>query len=479
MKNLFRSAFLMFGFLIVLSSLNFGQNAQNKTIEGHWLGAIEFSGTKLRLVLKVTKNADGTFSAKFDSPDQGANNLPLDSIAQQAKTVTFAGKDYGLSYEGTLNEAGDEITGTLKQGPGALPLVFKRTTEIVKLNRPQDPQKPYPYDEEDVVYENKADNVKLAGTLTIPRGAKSSPAVILITGSGSQDRNETVFGHRPFLVLADYLTRRGIAVLRVDDRGIGGSSAGASTATTENFAGDILAGIEFLKAHKEINPKQIGLIGHSEGGMVAPIVAARSKDVAFIVLMAGLGQTGEDGLYSQTELLQKAEGVSPETTKQTNAALKNIFTILRTEKDNKIAEQKIRETIEKQKSAMSDEQRLQFAPVEATFKAQTPMYLTQWFRYFVAFNPRPTLEKVKVPVLALNGENDLQVAPKENLSLIEAGIKAGGNKDVTIVSLPKLNHLFQTSEKGTLAEYGKIEETIAPVALETISNWILKRTAGK
>lgn len=476
MKNPFRSTFLMLGFLIASSSLIFGQNAQNKTIEGNWLGAIEFNGTKLRLVLKVTKNADGTFSAKFDSPDQGATDLPLDSINQKEKTITFAGKNYGLSYEGTLNEAGDEITGTLKQGPGGLPLVLKRTTETVKLGRPQDPQKPYPYDEEEVVYENKTDKVKLAGTLTVPRSAKPAPAVILITGSGAQDRNETVFGHRPFLVLADYLTRRGIAVLRVDDRGIGGSSAGAPTATTENFAGDVLAGVEFLKTRKEINPKQIGLIGHSEGGMIAPIVAARSKDVAFIVLMAGLGQTGENVLYSQTELLQKAEGASPEITKQTNAALKNIFTILKTEKDNKIAEQKIRETIEKQKSAMSDAQRSQFAPVEATFKAQTPMYLSQWFRYFIAFNPRPTLEKVKVPVLALNGENDLQVAPKENLSLIEAGLKAGGNKDVTVLSLPKLNHLFQTSEKGTLAEYGKIEETIAPVVLETISNWILKHT---
>jgi pimeloyl-ACP methyl ester carboxylesterase len=471
MKNLIQT---LLGFLLMTVSLNaFGQT-QNRTIEGNWLGAIEFSGNKLRMVLKVSKNADGTFSAKFDSPDQGANNLPLDSISQQEKTIRFEGKNYGLSYEGALGESGDEINGTLKQGTASMPLVFKRTAEIVKLGRPQDPQKPYPYDEEEVSYENKTDKVKIAGTLTLPRSSKPAPAVILITGSGGQDRNETIFGHRPFLVLADYLTRRGIAVLRVDDRGIGGTDAGAPTATSENYADDVLAGVEYLKTRKEIYGKQIGLIGHSEGGMIAPIVASRSKDVAFLVLMAGMGQIGEDAIYLQTELLQKAESVSPEITKQTNATLKSIFAILKTEKDNKIAEQKIRETLEKQKSALSDEQRLQFAPVEATLKAQTPMYLSRWFRYLINFNPRPTLEKVKIPVLAINGENDLQVAPKENLSLIEAGLKAGGNKDVTIVFLPKLNHLFQTSQKGTLSEYGSIEETIAPVALETISNWILK-----
>jgi uncharacterized protein len=474
MKNL--SNVLIFVFLIASATI-FAQSA--KTIEGNWLGTIEFNGIPLRLALKVTKNADGTFAATLDSLDQGAMNLPIDAITQQQKTVRFETKKLGLSYEGVLDENADEIAGTFKQGAASLPLVFKRTVATAKSGRPQDPIKPYPYDEEDVVYENKADKIKLAGTLTLPRAAKPSPAVILITGSGAQDRNETVFGHRPFLVLADYLTRRGIAVLRVDDRGVGGSDLGAPTATSENFAGDVLAGIEFLKTRKEINGKQIGLIGHSEGGMIAPMVAARSKDIAFLVLLAGLGETGEDAIYTQTELLQKADGVNPKITKLTNDTLKNIFAILKTEKDDKIAEQKIRETIEKQKSALNGKERLEFAVVETTLKAQTPMYLSQWFRYFIAFNPRPTLEKVKIPVLALNGENDLQVGAKENLSLIEAGLKAGGNKDVTIVSLPKLNHLLQTSERGTLAEYGKIEETIAPVALETIADWILKQTAAK
>lgn len=478
MKKLLRGAISSIALLFVCASIVF---AQNKTIEGNWLGAIEVNGISLRLTLKVVKNADGAFAATLDSLDQGAMNLPIDSIAQQQKTVRFAAKNLGLSYEGTLDETGDEISGTFRQGPLALPLVLKRTATATKLTRPQDPQKPYPYDETEVVYENKTDKIKLAGSLTVPKNAaaKPAPAVILITGSGSQDRNETVFGHRPFLVLADYLTRRGIAVLRVDDRGIGGSEPGAPTATSENYASDVLAGIEFLKTRREINPNQIGLIGHSEGGMIAPMVAARSKDAAFIVLMAGLGQTGENALYSQTALLQKAENVSPEITAQTNAALKSIFAILRAESNDKIAAQKIREALAARKAALNDEQKLKFAEVETVLTSQIPMYLSRWFRYFVDYNPRPTLEKVKIPVLALNGENDLQVAPKENLAGIEAGLKAAGNKDVTIVLLPKLNHLFQTSERGTLAEYGKIEETIAPVALETMASWILKHTKAK
>ncbi len=322
--------------------------------------------------------------------------------------------------------------------------------------------------------------MKLAGTLTLPRTNAKHPAVILITGSGAQDRNETVAGHRPFLVLADYLTRRGIAILRVDDRGVGGSDAGSPNSTSENFAGDVIAGIEYLKSRKEINPKQIGLIGHSEGGMIAPMVAVRSKDVAFIVLMAGLGQTGEDVLYTQTELLQKADKVNKDLTTQTNALLKSIFAILKTEPDDKIAESRIRETIAKQSSEMNEEQRKVFTPVKARIESQIiPVYLTAWFRYFIAYNPHPTLEKVKIPVLAINGENDLQASAKENLNLIAAALKGGENRDYTIKSFPKLNHLFQTSQTGMVTEYGEIEETIAPVVLETISNWILKRARRK
>ncbi len=471
MKNLIYYSTAALGLLIVLSVSIF---AQTTAIEGNWLGSIDV-GVKLRLVLKVTKSADGSFAAKLDSIDQGANDLDVDSFKREGNSIRFETKKFGISYEGTLSEKGDEISGTFKQGPNSLPLIFKRTTVAVKSGRPQDPQKPYPYNEEEVAYENKKDAVKLAGTLTLPRTNGQHPAVILITGSGAQDRNETILGHRPFLLLADYLTKRGIAVLRVDDRGVGGSSMG-SPATSENFAGDVLAGIEYLKSRKEINPKQIGLIGHSEGGMIAPLVAVRSKDVAFIVLMAGPGQTGEDILYTQGALIQKGGGESAETMKLNTAVQKTIFTVMKTEPDNERAEQQIRASLEKQMSELNEDQRKMFAPIKAAAESQIKSTLSPWFRYFIIYDPRLTLEKVKIPVLAINGENDLQVSSKENLEIINVALRKSGNKDFTIKSFPKLNHLFQTSETGSPGEYSVIEETISPKVLETIGDWIVKRT---
>jgi uncharacterized protein len=473
MKKLINLVLLISFFCLVTV---FGQSSAN--IKGNWLGTIEISGIKLRLVLKVSKSADGTFTAKLDSIDQGQNDLPIDAISQKDNSVQFDAKKMGLTFEGTLNEKGDEISGIFKQGTNSFPIVFKRVAEIPQITRPQDPQKPYPYNEEEVSYENKKDGVKLAGTLTLPRTTEKHPAVILITGSGSQDRNETVVGHRPFLVLADYLTRRGIAVLRVDDRGVGGSTLGSPNATSENYAGDVLAGVEYLKSRREINPKQIGLIGHSEGGMIAPMVAVRSKDVAFIVLLAGTGQTGEDIIYTQTELIQKVDGANPVLAAQSLKALKNIMAVLKSEPDNKLAEQRINEAFAKQSSEMSEEERKIFAPQETAMKSQISFLLSPWYRYFVTYNPRPTLEKVKIPVLALNGENDLQVPSKENLAIISAALKSGGNKDFTVKSFPKLNHLFQTSQTGSPGEYTKIDETIAPPVLETISDWILKKTSN-
>lgn len=476
MKNLICYLTVALALLIVLS---ISISAQTAALEGNWLGAIETSGVKLRLVLKVIKSSDGSLAAKLDSIDQGANDLEVETFKREGKSVRFEAKKFGISYEGMLNEIGDEISGTFKQGHASLPLIFKRTAAAVKISRPQDPQKPYPYDEKEVTYENKKDAVKLAGTLTLPRAGGQYPAVILITGSGAQDRNETILGHRPFLVLADYLTKRGIAVLRVDDRGVGGSSRGLPSATSENFVGDVLAGVEYLKTRKEINAKKIGLIGHSEGGMIAPLAAVRSKDVAFIVLMAGPGQTGEDILYTQGSLIQKAGGASVEAMWLNTAVQKIIFTVMKTEPDNQRAEQQIRALLDKQASELNEEQRKIFAPIKTAAESQIQMTLSPWFRYFITYNPRPTLERVKISVLAVNGENDLQVASKENLEIINAALKKGENKDYIIRSFPKLNHLFQTSETGSPGEYGTIEETIAPQVLELIGDWIVKRTIPK
>lgn len=462
---------------------------KQKDIAGNWLGTLNAGGVGLRLGLKVTRAADGTLSAKFDSIDQGGFDLPVDLITQDASVVKFEMKQPGISYEGTLNAQADEISGNFKQGGGTLPLVFKRNTQtenVAAEARKQDPVKPYPYQEEEVTYENKPDAVKLAGTLTIPRAAagetaaKTFPAVILITGSGAQDRNSTILGHRPFLVIADYLTRRGIAVLRVDDRGVGGSSTGAKPGTSADYARDVLAGIEYLKNRLEVDPRRIGLIGHSEGGMIAPLVASQSKDVAFIVMLAGSGQTGEGLLYSQTALLYKANGAPAEYAKQEIDWVRKVYAVIKVQPDNKLAAEQIRavlaaEAADIEKSSAASEQQKHFAAWRAEMEKQIPVVTSRWFRYFVAYDPRPILEKVQIPVLALNGENDLQVAPQENLTLIEAALKAGGNKNYTIKSLPQLNHLFQTSQTGLPGEYSTIEETIAPQVLEMIGDWILKQ----
>jgi pimeloyl-ACP methyl ester carboxylesterase len=469
---------ILSAFLLIASALAVAAQAPTHNVEGNWLATLDGGGVQLRVVLKIQKSENG-YAAKFDSLDQGATDLPIDSIVLNGNKLSFSAAKFGINYEGTLNDAGDEITGAFKQATNATPLVFKRIAEVPKFNRPQEPKKPYPYDEEEVSYRNEKDNIKIGGTLTVPRGGGPYPAVLLITGSGTQDRNETIAGHRPFLVMADHLTRNGIAVLRVDDRGVGGTDLGSLSATSENFAEDVLAGVEFLKQRKQIDPKFIGLIGHSEGGMIAPMVAARSKDVSFIVLLAGLGQRGEDVIYTQTELIQKAQGTHVDTTRHTLSLAKRINAIVKSETDAKRIEQRINEEIAAYDGTLGDLQKKLLEPAVRTVKTYMPMYKTPWYRYFITFDPLPVLKNVKVPVLALNGELDLQVAAKENLDLIGAGLKAGGNQDVTVKAFPKLNHLFQTSQTGLMSEYGQLEETMSPEVLKTVSDWILRTTVQK
>jgi len=471
----------IFLILILISLLlAFGQEAKSKSfdptqdgdIEGVWLGTLKVSVVELRIVFKISKNTDGTLVAKMDSPDQGAENIPVNKVAFENGKLFLESKIIQGSYNGQMKADGS-IEGTWQQGGRSFPLVLKHVDEAPKLHRPQEPNKPYPYLEEEVGYENEKAGIKLAGTLTLPRSGQPFPAVILISGSGPQDRNETVFGHRPFLVLADYLTRWGIAVLRVDDRGVGSSTGNLFESTSQDLAEDVLAGVQYLKSREQINPKQIGLIGHSEGGIVAPIVASRSSDIAFIVLMAGMGVTGQETLYLQSDLLLKAAGASDEVLAVQQASLEQIFKILKDEKDSTIAKKKIREALTDTLSKLSKEEKDSLGVSEAAIEIQLKMLFSRWFDFFLMYDPKPTLMKVKCPVLAINGELDLQVPPKENLSAIAEALKAGGNTNYTIRELPKHNHLFQRAQTGAISEYAKIEETISPVALEVIAKWIL------
>ncbi len=448
-----------------------GSLQSTPSIEGNWFGALDVGGFKLRLVLKISKSPDGKLKATVDSLDQNAKDLAVDTITFQDGTLKFEMTALSASYVGTFSKDSAQFTGLFTQ-VGVLPLDFKRVTDAsqLALNRPQTPKKPYPYTEEEVSYENKRDHVKLAATLTLPPGNGPFPAVVLITGSGSQDRNESLLSHQPFLVLADYLTRRGIAVLRADDRGMGGTSKGGPNDTTENYADDALAGVEFLKTRKEINAKQIGLIGHSEGGMAAPMAAAKSNDVAFIVLMAGPGISGAKLLSKQIALIASAE-CQKEVEGSLAEGEKLMATVMQ-EKDDAVARQKLHEAAVKRAEAA----RKKLDAQVTTADAQNAVWATAWFRYFLNYDPRPTLMKVHVPVLAINGEKDLQVPPKEDLEGIEQALKDAGNKDYKIVLLPDLNHLFQTTRTGAPSEYAQIEETLAPIALQTIGDWIVAHT---
>jgi pimeloyl-ACP methyl ester carboxylesterase len=450
-----------------------------KELEGIWEGNLTLpGGMKLRLALKVEKARSGALKAALASPDQGANNIPISSIGLKEGVLTFESKIIGAKDTGKRNQAGTAFEGEFFQSGLKLPLTLKKTDKLSEARRPQTPKPPFPYRTEDVVIENRSGAVKLAGTLTLPPVRGPVPAVILITGSGAQDRDETILGHKPFLVLADDLTRRGIAVLRVDDRGVGGSTGSVRTSTSDDFAGDVLAGVAFLKGRSEIDPKKIGLIGHSEGGVIAPIAAARSQDVAFIVLMAGTALPGTEVLAAQSQLILKANGASESLLKLQRDAQKRLIDIIAQEKDETAAQAKLTAALKELFAALPDSERKALGDAGAALaeNAVSQVY-NAWFRFFLTFDPRPTLGHVRCPVLAINGAKDLQVPSKKNLAEIDKALRAGGNCNVKTIELPGLNHLLQPCKTGSPSEYASIETTIAPEALKTIGDWIVEQTA--
>ncbi len=337
-------------------------------------------------------------------------------------------------------------------------------------NRPQDPQRPFPYREEEVGYDNEAQRIRLGGTLTLPPGTGPFPAALLVTGSGLQDRNEEVAGHRPFLVLSDYLTRRGIAVLRVDDRGIGASTT-HGPATTTDFATDVEAGVRYLEGRKDIG--SIGIIGHSEGGLIAPMVAAKTDAVSFVVMLAGPGIPGREILKQQSPLLQRAAG-APEAEIVLNAKLTAALIDAAASTPNReAAAERARDALERASAELAEPAR---SEVRAGIELQVAYVTSPWMHHFLRLDPQRFLRRVHCPVLALNGTLDLQVPAATNLPAIAGALAAGGNRDATIVALSGLNHLFQTAVTGSPSEYENISETLNPRALSAIGNWIAART---
>jgi uncharacterized protein len=448
-------------------------------LAGHWVGALKATPViELRLALEVTKSATGTFEATIFSLDQGGAAIPVTELTDTAGAITMKIPKIGGTYEGKMSADGSEFVGEWQQAGPKLPLTFKRVAQAATLKRPQDPKKPYPYTEETVTVPNDEAGIKLAGTFTVPPGPGPHPAVVLITGSGPQDRDESLMGHRPFLVLADHLTRAGIAVLRCDDRGVGQSTGNFGEAVTDDFVSDALSGVAWLRTRKDVDPHRIGLVGHSEGGVVAPLAAAKKPDdVAFIVLLAGVGVPMEQLLLRQSADLSKALGMSEERVKEGAEIQKELLSLVKNTTDGAEIEKQASEILKKRLAEYTDEQRKALGLSESMLTGQIKMVSSPWFRKLLAYDPAPALRQVKCPVLAINGEKDLQVAAKENLDGIRVALTAGGNTRVKIVELPGLNHLFQTCTTGAFAEYGQIEETFAPAALEAVSAWIREQAA--
>jgi pimeloyl-ACP methyl ester carboxylesterase len=438
--------------------------------EGVWQGALEGNGMRLRLQLHVSHDDQKQLVAALDSPDQQVSGLPAIKVRQKDAAFHFEIPVVTGVYDGTLNAAKTAINGSWTQNGIEQKLNFKRSDQLLELVRPQNPVKPYPYKEEEISFPNERAKITLAGTLTLPRGPGPFPSAILISGSGPHDRDESIVGHRPFLVLADHLTRKGIAVLRFDKRGIGKSTGDYANATTEDFAADAEVALSYLKTRKEIDPKRTGLIGHSEGGLIAPLIASRSGGVAWIVLLAGPGLNGEDTLLLQSELILKSSGVDDDQIAKTRAFNKQTYALVRQEKDPAALQAKLTDLV--QSSSMSA------VLPPAALQSQLRVVASPWFRFFLDYDPVPALQKTTCPVLALTGEKDLQIPARENLPKIQKALQDGGNKDFQATELPGLNHLFQHAPTGSINEYGSLEETMAPEALDAVSDWVLKHTAA-
>jgi fermentation-respiration switch protein FrsA (DUF1100 family) len=460
--------------LLFLLVLLFSTMLSAQDITGAWHGLLTFPGGKLRLTINITKTATG-YAATMDSPDQNAKDIPVTTISFESNTLFFAIPAGQFDYKGELLNG--KFVGDFTQKGFAMPLTLGRD-EIKETiaNRPQNPVKPYPYYEENVTFKNEKAGIELAGTLTLPKQTGTNyPAVILISGSGAQNRDEELLGHKPFLVLSDYLTRNGIAVLRYDDRGTAASGGDFETGTTQDFATDAEAAFKYLLTRKEINRNKIGLAGHSEGGIIAPIVAANNSNVAFIILMAGTGIPGDELMLLQNYLVNKASGMPEEELNKMAVILKNGYAVMKQENDPARMKVKLAAVFNEQMRPLFVSKGIPADQVNQLITAQVDGLTSPWFTQFIRYNPAIVLEKVKCPILALNGSNDLQVPAKANLDAIKRATDKGGNRKVTIKEFPGLNHLFQTSTTGSPSDYGDIEETFSPTVLTEISGWILKQ----
>ncbi|MDO8896715.1 MAG: alpha/beta fold hydrolase [Bacteroidales bacterium] len=459
--------------LAILSLLLITTSGFSQELEGVWNGNLEVqSGRKLLFIFQISKTAD-KLESEIAIPSQDVKGIKPTLITFEDNTLFIDASNVGFKYTGKWNDTSGNIEGTFQEGVNKVPLVLtKEIIEEVKLNRPQEPIKPYPYQEEEVKFENQRDKITLAGTLTLPRpSCKKPPVVILISGSGAQDRDESFAGHKPFLVLSDYLTRNGIAVLRYDDRGFGESTGNFAEGTNAGFATDVLSAIDFLKNRTDIDTKKIGLVGHSEGAIIAPMVANQSKEVAFIVMLAGTGTAGKEVSLTQAVDYRNFPVANE---KQYEAYVKRAIEIASSEKKTDIV--KVELTAFYQNSEILTSLLPPNVDKDEFIENLVSTRTTPWIRYFYNYNPANEIRKIKIPALALYGSNDTQVPSKYHLEPVKDALAESKSKKYEVVLLEGLNHLFQESKTGRISEYAQIEQTFAPEALEIIGGWILKQT---
>jgi len=469
-----------FAALIFFTTNSFAQDV----VTGKWDGSLSVMGTTLKIIVNFKTEGDSV-KGTIDIPEQSAKNLPLINIVYNTPKIKFelnTGQGNAM-FDG--EQKGDAISGVYSQSGMTGEFTIRRgvKTEVGKIEI-ETKVKP-PYKIESVSFVNGENS--FAGTLTIPEYPGKHPAVVMITGSGPQNRDEEIVGFKIFGIIADHLTRNGIAVLRYDDRGVGESKGkSVSESTTEEFSGDVIEAVKYLRTRTDINTSQIGLMGHSEGGIIAPMCAVKDKNIAFIILMAGTGVSGKEIILEQSKLIQKANGASDEEIMKSNEILSEILLVAEkttpgqgSEENWNIVKEKIKKEIIAEIDKQSDEEKKGIADKETYAENMANGQLAQmksaWMKYFLSYNPAPTLEKVTCPVLMLFGSLDLQVPPSLNEKPMTDALKKAGNKDVTVKLFPKANHLFQEATKGSPSEYATLKKEFIPGFLDFVSAWILKR----
>ncbi len=445
---------------------------------GIWEGTLSVPpGLEVLIVVRVEGKPGSDAKATLDVPDENAKGISVDKLALDGEDVTIGIQAVGLEIKGKRDKAGETIVGRAKLGLAVLPLSLKKVAAATERRRPQTPKAPFPYKVEEVTYPSKAAGVRLAGTVTLPEGKGPFPAVVMITGSGPQDRDETLLGHKPFLVLADALTRRGIAVLRSDDRGIGRSGGVFATATTPDFADDALGGLLYLKGRPEIDGNRLGLLGHSEGGVIGPMVAARSPgDVAFLVLLAGTGVPGEALAIAQQDSMLRAAGAKEEDIKGAAELLKTLLPIILKETESKVIDEKLRAAVaawmKTQPEAIRKEMTERNIPAAVVERLSSP-----WLRDRSSRSTRARSCAGEVPRAGDQRRarlaGGLPGEPGRDRSSPEGRGQRPGHDPI----VPEAESPLPDLSDRRLSEYSRIEETMAPVVITTIVDWVVEQTS--